>query len=1654
MGEIFINSGENGDITSGPAPQLQGLFIPGIDNSQFVDGFGVVTPWGGGSTTRRYNDYGIRSDISIQSTQLSDLASSLIPAEGDGISFGLEGAQGIQGIPGRDGLPGIITVLGLNLPQNSNFVAALPHNIDLINDLGTAVDKLIYTDAYNSFGGGDPTGADLASGTIDGDALATYGSWTEQEITLIGWTERQPAGDTDDDWEQAASDSDGSNLIVASSLGRIYTSDDYGVTWTERDPKGTGGRGYWDAIDSDSDGSHLIAGDFGPGRLWTSADSGGSWAERRPSGNDLNYSWRGVASDSDGSNLIVTAGYNQLWTSADSGGSWTNRQPVADKSWVAVASDADGSHLIAAENTVGKVYTSNNSGSSWTERSPTGDVGDDWSVDSDSDGSHLIVAIKGGRLYTSDDSGATWTERQPAGDADKDWDALASDSDGSHLIAGITNGRIYTSTDFGVTWTEEQPAGDGDENWRAVASNSDGTRLVVGASTGRLYTGAGIDLTSGVDYAIIVRAPNIVGAAELYWSFRVDNPYANGDAYESSDSGGSWAISTNDDAWFKTKASGVEKEDGSFAEDAFNRSISAYGVNWTAQTFTTSSTYTISSVVLKLSQYLDFGGSVEDVTVSIRAVNPSLYSEATWAEAALTSAGRALLDDATAADQATTLGLGAGDSPTFTGLTLSGLTASRLVASGSALGSVADLTAWVAGTPNRVTVADDTDGTITISGPQDIHTAASPTFAGLTLSSIAAEGSDVDKFLVDSSGVIKFRTGAELLSDIGGISSDEKVGIDSGATAGFLGAASSDGVLRTGSSLSYSDGGDFVTIDAIQDIQTSASPTLVGLTLSSLTQGSIIFAGSGGVFSQDNSNFFWDDVNKRLKVKGDIVYHGTSYILSGMSEDRQDMFLTTSAGNVFFETEKIGGGDIEYLFDEIEYDLDCTTGSGTGGRAQVQLTEGSAINPQINYVYIILVDSTATLTASTSLPTGQFAWVALIVIQSDTEVAAADGGPLAYQRFTETYKHDSRGSLSHMREKIRYLGADYLGGMAQSLTITANGGADTVVLTTASGKVYQLHRQDWPVYDISSNGIWVANASGTGVLTKYQRLTDLNSILETSDGTEITNNKRFNLVIWGSINFTTGDCKMFVNLPIDVYQDNDQTISDENGTAVTTIPTEFQTTGFLIARLPLKYSSAGGGTWTNLMGGTSVIDLRGLPTGFNLGSGATVGSTATFSDADFEIFDNGDDTARLMFQVSGVSGGNTSTLTIPDVSGTLVTSANPEDLGGVLQDLNTLGAVGANSEFLVGTGAGALAWENAATAATSMGLGTGDSPQFTGIELGHASDTTLARVSAGVVAIEGTNIAMVGGAHHDGFSDFVGNEHIDHTGVTLTAGTGLTGGGDISSSRSFAVDGVLEDLDTLGAVGANSEFLVGTGIGTLAWENAAAARTSLGVGTGDSPAFAAVSLGTGELTAGSINRASGTLTLEIGGTPEVSVLADRAIINKALYITGSNSFMAFEAYSTANGTQAAHYIRKSSTSTIGTKQETEDGESLGFFGFQGVNSSSNFGFGVLIEAFQNGAAGATRVPTDLKFRTATSTGLNTNQLVLSTTGNVGVNDGVPGSKFDVGGDINTTDVYKVDDTQVVSNQGAAVIDATDAASVITQLNALLARCRTHGLIAT
>ena len=65
---------------------------------------------------------------------------------------------------------------------------------------------------------------------------------------------------------------------------------------------------------------------------------------------------------------------------------------------------------------------------------------------------------------------------------------------------------------------------------------------------------------------------------------------------------------------------------------------------------------------------------------------------------------------------------------------------------------------------------------------------------------------------------------------------------------------------------------------------------------------------------------------------------------------------------------------------------------------------------------------------------------------------------------------------------------------------------------------------------------------------------------------------------------------------------------------------------------------------------------------------------------------------------------------------------------------------------------------------------------------------------------------------HDNLSGFVANEHIDHSGVSITAGTGLNGGGDLTSTRTLNVDSDYKNtsLNSFTASNANTSLNAAT----------------------------------------------------------------------------------------------------------------------------------------------------------------------------------------------------------------------------------------------------
>ena len=247
------------------------------------------------------------------------------------------------------------------------------------------------------------------------------------------------------------------------------------------------------------------------------------------------------------------------------------------------------------------------------------------------------------------------------------------------------------------------------------------------------------------------------------------------------------------------------------------------------------------------------------------------------------------------------------------------------------------------------------------------------------------------------------------------------------------------------------------------------------------------------------------------------------------------------------------------------------------------------------------------------------------------------------------------------------------------------------------------------------------------------------------------------------------------------------------------------------------YLAAGNATGTLAVnrGGTGAATFT--DGGVLLGSGtAAITATAVLGDGEILIGDGSGDPATLDVGSSsaitvlgtvatgtwqgtdvGVAYGGTGVSTLTD-GGVLLGSGS---------SAITAMAVLTDGQMIVGDGSGDPVAESGATLRTSIGVGTGDSPQFTAIELGAASDTTLARASAGNVTIEGNAIYRAGG-----------------TDVAVAdGGTGassLTDGGVLLGSGTSAV--------TAMAVLSDGEMIVGDGSTDPVAESGSTLRTSIG----------------------------------------------------------------------------------------------------------------------------------------------------------------------------------------------------------------------------------
>ena len=139
-------------------------------------------------------------------------------------------------------------------------------------------------------------------------------------------------------WTAVASSADGTRLFAARGSS-VYISTDSGANWRSWSP----GNGNISAVASSSDGAGLIAAESS-GYLYTSTNFGVSWTQRTTAGN---RSWAAVASSSDGQILVAAASEGYIFISGDYGETWTKQTSAGSRNWYSLWLSLDGTKILA-----------------------------------------------------------------------------------------------------------------------------------------------------------------------------------------------------------------------------------------------------------------------------------------------------------------------------------------------------------------------------------------------------------------------------------------------------------------------------------------------------------------------------------------------------------------------------------------------------------------------------------------------------------------------------------------------------------------------------------------------------------------------------------------------------------------------------------------------------------------------------------------------------------------------------------------------------------------------------------------------------------------------------------------------------------------------------------------------------------------------------------------------------------------------------------------------------------------------------------------------------------------------------------------------------------------------------------------------------------
>ncbi len=375
-----------------------------------------------------------------------------------------------------------------------------------------------------------------------------------------------------------------------------------------------------------------------------------------------------------------------------------------------------------------------------------------------------------------------------------------------------------------------------------------------------------------------------------------------------------------------------------------------------------------------------------------------------------------------------------------------------------------------------------------------------------------------------------------------------------------------------------------------------------------------------------------------------------------------------------------------------------------------------------------------------------------------------------------------------------------LGGTITLATITGNSGivSGSSQITAGSTTNFATDVKT----QLNSNTVVSGSSQVIGILSSLNSYTASNDTTNTSQNTSITN-----------LNSTTASLNTSVS-NLNSFSSSENSKASTLATYTASVDTRFTTLGTLTGSYDTRHTTIG--TYT------SSLETRMTAVGTATGSINTSITNLNLATASLIVDTNNLETFTSSFNTAfGLSGANVTVKGNLTVQGT--TTQIDSTVVNIADNIIQLNGTGATNAGLVvrdataaTTTSGSLLWDTTNDKWIAGALGAEDDvvlrtlgQTLTNKTISGASNTLSNIANASLtnssITIAGTSTALGGtitaaqignaiGAFsgsaqvaHDSTTGYSANRHIDHTAVTITAGSGLTGGGDISATRTLSI---------------------------------------------------------------------------------------------------------------------------------------------------------------------------------------------------------------------------------------------------------------------------